>query len=46
MLKLLMSHAFRILETEHASNSPSQSCHFANAAVNILEVYYCINAAS
>lgn len=34
-----MSHAFRILETERASISPSQSRHFATAALNTLEVY-------
>jgi len=38
MLKLLMSHAFHVLEAEHAIFPPSQSCHFANAALNILDM--------
>lgn len=39
MLNLLMSQVFHNLETEHAVISPSQSCHFGNAAQHTLEMY-------
>jgi len=39
MLNLLMSQAFQNLETEHAVNASSQSCHFGNATQHTLELY-------